>query len=125
MRKTRRTTAVADKLKITDIGNDSRFRKFVEENVYWWGDRRSELNVDAVLCFILAKHPRSVEDMAREQFGFTDDDFIRALKGTPPGLFWGVGIEKKWNEINARLGIDPPLPFPKNSPEDWDYEKHI
>ena len=58
--------------------------------------------------------------MAREQFGFTDEDFIRALKDTRPGLFWGVGIEQKWENINKRLGIDPPLPFPKNSIKDWE-----
>lgn len=69
---------------------------------------------------ILAKQARYVEDMAREQFGFTDEDFIRALKDTRPGLFWGVGIEQKWENINKRLGIDPPLPFPKNSIKDWE-----
>ncbi|MGD9665977.1 MAG: hypothetical protein AB7U31_00815 [Synergistaceae bacterium] len=100
--------------------NKEKFAKFVYENVYWWGGYRPDPDVDAVLRFILAKRPRSVEDMAREQFGFTDEDFIRALKDTRPGLFWGVGIEQKWENINKRFGIDPPLSFPKNSIKDWE-----
>ncbi|NCD09555.1 MAG: hypothetical protein EOL98_09025 [Negativicutes bacterium] len=105
---------------ISTAVNNERFAKFVHDNVYWWGGYRPDPDVDAALRFILAKQPRYVEDMAREQFGFTDEDFIRALKDTRPGLFWGVGIEQKWENINKRLGIDPPLPFPKNSIKDWE-----
>lgn len=104
-----------------DEADKERFKKFVKENVYWWGEERPDPDVDAVLRFILAKCPRSVEDMARAQFGFTDADFIHALRNTPTGLFCGVGIEEKWDGINGRLGIDPPLTFPKNSPEDWEF----
>ena len=100
--------------------NKEQFAKFVDKYVYWWGGYRPDPDVDDALRFMLAKQPRYVEDMAREQFGFTDDDFIRALKDTRPGLFWGVGIEQKWENINKRLGIDPPLPFPKNSIMDWE-----
>lgn len=99
--------------------NKQKFAIFVKQNVYWWGNDRPSLDVDAVLRFILAKRPRYVEEMARKDFGFTDNDFRQALRRTPPGLFWGVGAEEKWNETNRRLGIEPPLPFPRSSVSDW------
>lgn len=95
--------------------DNSEFLEFIRKYVYWWGDNRSDFDTQAVLSFILAQRPPYVEQMVRERFGFTDNDFIEALKNIQPGIFWGVGAEELWNSVNARLGINPPLPFPNNS----------
>ena len=85
---------MTDKTLTSSIIDKEKFAKFVNKYVYWWGGCRPDHDVDAALRFMLAKCPRFVENMAREQFGFTNDDFIRTLKGTPPGLFWGSGSRK-------------------------------
>lgn len=69
--------------------NRDEFRAFVQKYVYWWGNDRSDFDVQAVLSFILAQRPAYVERMARDRFGFTDSDFIEALKNIQPGIFWG------------------------------------
>lgn len=91
-----------------------KFREFAQKHVYWWGKERPNIDVLATLSFILAQCPPYVEKMAREQFGFTDQDFAEALKVTPPGSYWGVAPEEHWRRNNLRLGINPPLPFPDN-----------
>lgn len=93
------------------------FSHFAQKHVYWWGGERDNIDVAAVLRLILARRPAYVERLARERFGLTDNDSREALRSTPPGLFWGPGAEEHWNEINARLGIVPPLPFPKRDIE--------
>lgn len=95
--------------------NKDEFQEFIRKYVYWWGENRSDFNTRAVLSFILAQRPPYVEQIARDRFGFTDNDFIEALKDIQPGIFWGVGAEEHWNNVNKRLGINPPLPFPTNS----------
>ena len=97
--------------------NLKEFTDFAQKHVYWWGETRSNINVGAVLRLILARKSAYVENMARERFGFTDDDFCEALHDTPPGLFWGPGAEEHWDEVNVRFGIVPPLPFPKRDIE--------
>ena len=99
--------------------NAHEFEKFVNEHVYWWGEKRPAPDVNAALRFILAKQPRYVEQIARDKFGFTDNDFKNALMDTPPGLFWGPGAKEYWYDVNRRLGITPSLPFPESTAEDW------
>ena len=92
-----------------------KFREFAQKHVYWWGKERPNIDILATLSFILAQCPPYVEKMAREQFGFTDQDFAEALKITPSGSYWGVAPEEHWRRNNLRLGIDLPLPFPNSS----------
>ena len=95
--------------------NENELRNFAHEHVFWWGDRWHHVDRNALLVFILAKKTTETEELARERFGFTDEDFKEALRQTPPGLFL---FPSDWEETNRRFGIIPPLPFPKISPEE-------
>ena len=89
-----------------------KYRELAQKYVYWWSKERPDIDVLVTLSFILAQRPPYVEKLAREQFGFTDQDFAEALKITPPGLYCGVAPEEHRRRNNLRLGINPPLPFP-------------
>lgn len=90
--------------------------KFAAEKVFWWGGECVGVDLDSLLVFILAKNPTQEKEV-REKFCLTDEDFYRALKNAPPGLFWGPFAEKRWETVNKRFGIDPPLPMPEI---DWE-----
>lgn len=85
--------------------------EFAQTFVSWYGEERDQVDVDSMLVTILAKRGRNVEEMAREKFGFSNDDFRRALKKTRPGMFI---LRERWDAVNRRFGFDPPLPFPKS-----------
>lgn len=90
--------------------NTKEFTEFANKNVYWWCEVETA-DVNDVLVMIMAKHTQALEKEARERFGFTDEDFRNALKTARPGIFARAEL---WEKVNQRLGINPPLPFPKN-----------
>lgn len=94
---------------------------FAQKNVYWWVNEKNIVNLgadlDTMLVFILAKHTKYVEDLAREELGVTDEDFRRALQKAAPGVFMWKG---HWEEVNKRFGFEPSLPFPELDWKDID-----
>lgn len=91
------------------------FQDFADKEIYWYDIDKTRVSIENVLQTILAKKTRYTEALAREKFGFTDEDFREALIKTPPGVFTS---REKWVRMNLRFGIDPPLPFPV-----WDMAK--
>lgn len=94
------------------------FQDFAEKEIYWYEINKKRIsieNIENALQVILAKKTRYTEALAREKFGFTDEDFREALIKIPPGMFTS---REKWVRMNLRFGIDPPLPFPE-----WDMAK--
>lgn len=104
---------MTDKTLTSRVIDKEKFAKFVNKYVYWWGGCRPDPDVDAALRFMLAKCPRFVENMAREQFGFTNDDFIRALKGTPPRTLLGGRDREKVERDKRQVGDRPALAVSK------------
>ena len=64
------------------------------------------------LVFLLAHMPEDVITYAQKTFNITDADFIDALKTAKPGVFI---YESEWTRCNDKLGIVPPLPFPRKT----------
>jgi hypothetical protein len=57
----------------------------------------------------MARGGPSAFEHAKTVFGFTDEDFVNALKAAKPGLFI---YREQWEKWNKTFEIDPPLPFP-------------
>ena len=62
------------------------------------------------LVHLLAYSPDSYIEHAKKTFKITDEDFRDALKTSKPGVFM---FENEWLYCNERLGINPPLPYPR------------
>lgn len=89
-----------------------KFTEFSNKKVYWWA-AVEKADVNDVLATILAKHTPNIEKEARALFGFTDADFIQALKHAPVGLFES---QDKWDKVTMRFGLK--LQYPQRSQRD-------
>jgi hypothetical protein len=88
--------------------------EFAKQIVWFDGSERRISDTSSFLAFIMARSVPSAFEHAKNAFGFTNKDFINALKVAKPGLFIYKQQWEKWNKI---LGIKPPLPFPMKYPE--------
>lgn len=88
----------------------SNLQEFAKEVVWFNGPEQSLKDIGAFLVFVMARGGEKAFEHAQRAFGFTNQDFIRALKNAKPGVFI---YESQWNNWNEKLGIDPKLPFPK------------
>ena len=70
-------------------------------------------DMDFFLVHIMGRTPEKVTDHLKEKFKITNDDLIKALHNARPGIFM---YEDYWNKWNDKLGLDPPLPFPRKYP---------
>jgi hypothetical protein len=60
------------------------------------------------LAFVLAMRPVCYYELV-DHYGFTDDDFVRALKHAPRGLFLE---EETWRRWHQYFGVEPVPPLP-------------
>lgn len=89
--------------------------QFARQIVWYDSPEQRLTDIDAFLVFVMAKSVPSAYEHARAAFGFTDEDFRRALKRAKPGIFVYPAHWLKWNQ---QLGITPPLPFPERTWKD-------
>jgi len=85
------------------------FKTFAKE-VVWFPSEEQQGEKYPFLVFLMARGSTNAYNHARKVFGFTDDDFREALRQAKPGVFM---YQENWEEWNAKLGLVPPLPFPK------------
>jgi hypothetical protein len=85
---------------------DRNLSDFIKSHI-WNGDPVLLNDLDQFLVFIMALRPILYYELT-EDFGLTDQDFVRAIKKTQPGFFH----ENEWIAWHQRLNIDnvPPLP---------------
>lgn len=79
-------------------------------NRYVWDMPCEEVlqDIDRFLVIAMAKLPEIVIAELYD-LGFTNEDFVHAMKNAPPGIFL---YKNEWLQWNTRLQIKPELPFP-------------
>ena len=84
--------------------------KFAKQIVWFSSAEREVTDLYAFLVFIMARTPLSAYEHARRVFGFTDKDFIEALRQAKPGVFMCL---EKWEKWNKQFGVSFPMPKKK------------
>lgn len=88
----------------------SSLQEFAKEIVWFSSPEQSLKDIHAFLVFIMARGGEQAFEHAQKTFGFTNEDFTKALNNAKPGVFI---YEEQWNNWNEKLGINPKLPFPR------------
>jgi len=88
----------------------SNLQEFAKELVWFSSPEQSLKDIDVFLVFVMARGGEDAFKHTQRTFGFTNEDFIRALKSAKPGVFI---YEEQWNNWNKKLGINPRFPFPR------------
>ena len=83
----------------------------IAKRVNWYTDPKVLLdNVDLFLCQVMARG--STEDVIAVQQHFSLDDFKKAYRAAPPGLF----TKRAWAYWGLALLGDPDIPMPERFP---------
>ena len=89
--------------------------KFAEQTVWFMPPEKALADKNYFLVHIMAKASKEAYEHFRKNFPqFSDSDFVEALRNARPGIFM---YEDNWNEWNKKLGLDPPIPYPKKCPD--------
>ena len=97
----------------TDINEFAKFAVWYDCEERFIKDDRSFKHF---LVHLLAHSPESYIEHAKNNFGVTDDDLREAMSSAKPGVFM---FEKEWISCCKKLGIDPPLPYPRINWDDY------
>jgi len=103
-----------DAKKADELRNSKEFRAFANNAVWYMQPNEALADINFFLVHIMAKLPEAAFDYAKNRFKLTEDDFVEALRNAPPGEFI---YEENWAEWNEKLGLNPPLPFPRKYPK--------
>lgn len=99
--------------KIEELRKLDNFRRFAARSIWNMTVDEALADMDAFLVHLMAKTPEGFFNVVKKEFGLTNEDFIDALRKAPPGEFI---YKENWLEWNDKLGINPPLPFPRKYP---------
>lgn len=79
------------------------------KRIIWTVSEQKNFTIDYLLLSVMAHREYYFDDI-KQRFGFSDGDFINALKKCTPGFFRS---ESMWQYWNWKLKIIPPLPYPR------------
>lgn len=99
--------------KVEELRGSEKFRHFTARSLWNMTVDEALADMDGFLVHLMAKTPKGFFNYLKREFGFTNEDFIEALRNATPGEFI---YKENWLEWNEKLGITPPFPFPKKYP---------